>query len=132
MLRKEFDARMRVLEGEVEGEKAVTRYIFDQARRRGDNLAAVKTELEAIKMRLDHRDGEFVLLKSALNSHTALLLNVLTQDVGQLRLAMGDMRRDIRTMRTDIDTVRAEMGPMRTDIAAIRAAVAPREPPPGA
>ena len=150
--REEFDARVRVLESEVEGEKAVTPYIFDQARRNAENLAAVKTELESIKMRLDHHDGEFVLLKSALTSHTALL-NVLTQDVGQLRQGMGEMRRDmgqlrqemgdmrrdvdtvrveIGTMRADMDTMRTEMGAVRVDVAAIRAAVLPREPRPGA
>lgn len=82
--REEFEARMRVLEGDVAGEKAVTRHIFEQSRRNGDGLAAVKSELEAIKVRLDHHDGEFVLLKSALATHTALL-NVLVQDVRDIR-----------------------------------------------
>jgi hypothetical protein len=86
--REEFEARMRVFEGEVEGEKAVTRYIFDQARRNGDNLAAVKSDLEAIKARLDNHDGEFALLKTVLSTHTALL-NVLVQDVGLIRAALA-------------------------------------------
>lgn len=116
----------------------MTRYIFDQARRSADDLAAVKSELEAIKARLDNHDGEFVLVKSVLANHTALL-NVLTQDVGQLRLGMGEMRREMGAMRTgvdttraDIDTMRADIETMRADVAAIRAAVAPRESPPRA
>jgi hypothetical protein len=76
---------MRVFE--VEGEKVVTRHIFEQSRRNGDGLAAVKSELEAIKSRLDHHDGEFALLKSVLTTHTALL-NVLVQDVGMIRAAL--------------------------------------------
>ena len=85
--REEFEARMRVLEGEVEGEKTVSRYMFDQGRRNSESLAAVKSELEAIKSRLDHHDGEFALLKSVLTTHTALL-NVLVQDVGLIRAAL--------------------------------------------
>jgi hypothetical protein len=76
---------MRVFE--VEGEKVVTRHIFEQSRRNGDGLAAVKSELEAIKSRLDHHDGEFALLKSVLTTHTALL-NVLVQDVGMIHAAL--------------------------------------------
>ena len=44
----EFDnlrIRVDVLEREVEGEKTVTRYILEQTRRNGDDLAAVKTRL---------------------------------------------------------------------------------------
>jgi hypothetical protein len=86
--REEFEARMRVLGGEVEGEKAVARYIFEQTRRNGDNLAAVKSELEVIKARLDNHDGEFALLKTVLSTHTALL-NVLVQDVGLIRASLA-------------------------------------------
>jgi hypothetical protein len=75
-------------EGEVEGEKAVTCDIFEQARRNRDSLAAVKSELAAIKARLDNHDGEFALLKTVLSTHTAML-NVLVQDVGLSRAALA-------------------------------------------
>jgi hypothetical protein len=82
--REEFEARMRVLEGEVTGEKAVTRHILEQTHRNGDDLTAVRTELATVKSRLDHLAGEVALVKSELATDTALL-NVLVQDVALIR-----------------------------------------------
>ncbi len=140
--RREFEARIRVLEGEVAGEKTVTRYILEQTRRNGDDLATLTTES--------------ALNRATLTSHTALL-NVLVQDVGLMRNEMGamrtsqgrvehrldrleqrfdgleqtvgTMRSDMNTMRGDINTMRGDMDMMRGDIAAIRAALTPRDPP---
>ena len=60
--REEFDeikARVRVLEGEVEGEKMVTRYILEQTRRNGDDLAAVKARLDRVEQKLDALGNAF-------------------------------------------------------------------------
>ena len=51
--RDEFEARVGVLEQEVDGEKLVTRHILEQTRRNGDDLAA--TCLHP----LDDRRGHF-------------------------------------------------------------------------
>jgi hypothetical protein len=128
--REEFDGRMRVLEGEVEGEKLVTRHILEQTQRNGDDLAAVKA-------RVDHLSIDVALVRGAVTGHTALL-NVLVQDVGQLRQEVGGVRRDMGTMRADIAALgqlrqemgemRRDMGTMHADIAAIRTALAPRDP----
>jgi chromosome segregation ATPase len=152
--REEFDGRMRVLEGEVEGEKLVTRYILEQTQRNGDDLAALKTQV-------DRLSSDVALVRGAVTGHTALL-NVVVQDVGQLRQEMGGIRRDMgqlrqemqrdmgqlrqetqremgqlrQEMQRDMDQLRHEMrrgmgqlhhemGEMRADVAAIRAAVAP-------
>jgi hypothetical protein len=85
--RDEFNARMGVLEGEVEGEKAVTRHVLEQTYRIND-LAAVRSELGVVKRRLDHVAGDVALVKAAVTSHTALL-NVLVQDVGLIRAALA-------------------------------------------
>ena len=93
---------MRVLEGEVDGEKAVTRHILEQTHRNGDQLLAVRSdlatmrselattrsELGTVKSRVDHVSGEVALIKGVLNRHTALL-NVLVQDVGLIRGALA-------------------------------------------
>ncbi len=84
----------------------MTRHILEQTQRNGDDLAALKT-------RVDHLSNDVALVRGAVTGPTALL-NVLVQDVGQLRQEMGDIRRD--------------MGTMPADIAAIRAALAPRDP----
>lgn len=68
--REEFERRMRVLEGEVEGEKAVTRHILEQVRRNGDDLSTLK--------------GDMALVKAALTSQSTIL-SVLVQDVREMR-----------------------------------------------
>lgn len=71
--REEFTqlkTRVDVVEREVEGEKMVTRYILEQTRRNGDDLAAIRTRLDRIEGRVDEVDqdlkglrGEFVGLR---------------------------------------------------------------------
>jgi hypothetical protein len=78
--REEFTqikTRVDIVEREVEGEKMVTRYILEQSRRNGDDLATVKTRLDRIEGRVDEVDqdvkglraefgglgGEFVALR---------------------------------------------------------------------
>jgi uncharacterized protein YoxC len=51
--REEFEARVGVLDREVEGEKLVTRHILEQARRNADDLAAVKTRLDRVERKVD-------------------------------------------------------------------------------
>jgi hypothetical protein len=55
--REEFEARVGVLEDEVSGEKSVTRYILEQTRRNGDDLASLKTRLDRVETRLDGVEG---------------------------------------------------------------------------
>jgi uncharacterized protein YoxC len=49
--KEEFESRVRVLEREVEGEKLVTRYILEQTRRNGDDLAAIKGKIEGVDLK---------------------------------------------------------------------------------
>ena len=51
--REEFEARVGVLEREVEGEKMVTRHILEQTRRNSDDLAGIKSRLDRVETRLD-------------------------------------------------------------------------------
>jgi uncharacterized protein YoxC len=53
---EEFEARVGVLEREVEGEKVVTRYILEQTRRNGDDLAVVKARLDRLEQKVDGLD----------------------------------------------------------------------------
>jgi hypothetical protein len=51
--REEFEARVGALEQEVDGEKLVSRYILEQTRRNGDDLASLKTRMDRVETRLD-------------------------------------------------------------------------------
>jgi uncharacterized protein YoxC len=61
--REEFEARVGVLEREVDGEKMVTRHILEQTRRNSDDLAAVKTRLDRVEGKLDGVVEELTGLK---------------------------------------------------------------------
>ena len=61
--REEFESRVAVLEGEVEGEKLVTRHILEQTRRNGDDLAAIKTRLFRLEDKLDGVDLKTLVRK---------------------------------------------------------------------
>jgi uncharacterized protein YoxC len=51
--REEFEARVGLIEREVEGEKMVTRHILEQSRRNSDDLAAIKTRLDRVEGKVD-------------------------------------------------------------------------------
>jgi hypothetical protein len=51
-----LQARVEVLEGEVEGEKMVTRHILEQTRRNGDDLAALRTRMDRVERKVDGLD----------------------------------------------------------------------------
>jgi len=55
--REEFEARVGVIEREVEGEKMVTRHILEQSRRNSDDLAAIKTRLDRVEGKVDGLQG---------------------------------------------------------------------------
>jgi chromosome segregation ATPase len=54
--RDEFEARVGVLEREVEGEKIVMRHILQETRRNSDDLAAIKTRLDRVEGKVDGLD----------------------------------------------------------------------------
>jgi tetrahydromethanopterin S-methyltransferase subunit G len=55
---QELHGRVAVVEREIEGEKVVSRYILEQTRRNGDDLAALKTRLDRVESRLDRVESE--------------------------------------------------------------------------
>ncbi len=57
--RAEFEARIGVLEREIDGEKIVTRHILEQTRRNSDDLAALKTRVARVEEKVDGLDRRF-------------------------------------------------------------------------
>ena len=51
-----LEARVTIVEPEVEGEKLVTRHILEQTRRNGDDLAVIKARLSGVEQKLDGVD----------------------------------------------------------------------------
>src|SRR6185437_717202 len=92
--REEFDARVGVLEQEVEGEKMVTRHILEQTRHNGDDLAAIKTRLDRVEEKLVGVDLRAMARKvDGLDSNLAGLRRDLPKIVGDV---MRDVLREER------------------------------------
>ena len=110
----ELEIRVRELASEVEGEKAVTRQVYQQTVRNGDLLRAVQIATAEVASRVDHMVQEVVQNSALLRTH-GLRLEALTRDVTMLRNDLMSLRGD---MAERFDAV----------LEAIRA-VAPRDPP---
>ncbi|MEJ2379475.1 MAG: hypothetical protein P8Y53_23795 [Pseudolabrys sp.] len=93
--REEFDARVGVLEQEVEGEKMVTRHILEQARRNGDDIAAVKTRLDRVENRLDGVENRL----GGVENQTAGVGRKLDGLVRDLPRIVGDAVREVMDER---------------------------------
>jgi hypothetical protein len=75
--REEFEARVGVLEREVEGEKLVTRHILEQTRRNGDDLAAIKTRLDRVEEKVDSLDRKLDGLDRTVKDLTKSLAGIV-------------------------------------------------------
>ncbi len=137
------------MESEVIGEKAVTRSVFEQSVRNGDQLGALRSEvatakvdIQALTSRSDHVVQEVVQNTAALRNHGTLLA-LLQQDVSALRLDATELRRGqeainvrLDQMQADVDArfdrlesnVAARFDRLESNVAAILAVVAPRKP----
>ena len=93
--REEFEARVGVLEQEVEGEKVVTRYILEQTRRNGDDLASLKTRLDRVETRLESVEKGLNNLSSSFQAHVRSL-PAMMRDVMREVLQEGDPRPSAR------------------------------------
>jgi predicted RNase H-like nuclease (RuvC/YqgF family) len=115
-----LNIRVGIVESEVEGEKAVTRYAVEQVRLNTDELTAFRAEA---RLRLDRMVGDMALVKAAQITQGGTL-NILVQDVRELRTEMMAMRREMRTefgeLRTEVGQLRTEMNELRTEMNELR------------
>jgi hypothetical protein len=153
----DLESRMRFLESEMAGEKIVTRHILEKTQRNANEIAAVRVDIACLDSKIDCMAADITLINAAQISQGSML-NILVQDVRQMRMDMTQMRAEMRTeigqvrselrteigeMRTEIDEVRSEIGQVRSEmdarfnavdarfdavLAAIRA-IAPHAPP---
>src|SRR5437879_5630575 len=84
--REEFEARVGVIEREVEGEKMVTRHILEQSRRNSDDLAAIKTRLDRVEGKVDS----------------------LQTTVGGLQTTVGGLQATVNGLVRDLPTIVAD------------------------
>jgi seryl-tRNA synthetase len=82
--REEFQTRVGVLEREVEGEKMVTRYILEQSRRNGDDLAALKSRMDRFEARLDRVETRLDRVEQKLDSFRRDLPRIVAETVREV------------------------------------------------
>jgi chromosome segregation ATPase len=109
---EELENRVREMAGEINGEKAVTRHIFEQSRRNTTDLGAIRAEIGIMRTesgdRLDRLAGDMVLVNAALNSH-GIRLDSLTRDVGLLRGDVTALRRGQEELHVRLDHVEGRL-----------------------
>jgi chromosome segregation ATPase len=81
-----LEKRVSALEMEVEGEKVVTRYILEQVRRNGDDLAALRTRVGRVEERLD----------------------VVERRLSDIEMRLGRLETEVRSLRRDLPGIIAD------------------------
>jgi hypothetical protein len=97
----EVERRVRTVEEELNGEKHLTRYAVEQTARNGEVLHALRSDVSAVILRVDHLATDMAAVKAALAMH-GRALDVLQQDVRQLRTQMTEMRQEAVTRHTEL------------------------------
>jgi chromosome segregation ATPase len=117
----ELENRVRELSTEVEGEKVVTRQVYQQAVRNGDALRAVQLAVVEVTSRADHIVQEVIQNTAAVRTQGARL-DSLTRDTGLLRNDLTLLRRDIEATNGRLDQLQADATQIKDSVAAILAA----------
>jgi hypothetical protein len=95
------ERRVRTVEEELNGEKHLTRYAVEKTARNGEVLHALRSDVSAVILRVDHLAADMAAVKAALAMH-GRALDVLQQDVRQLRSQMTEMRQEAVTRHTEL------------------------------
>jgi hypothetical protein len=100
----ELERRVRTVEEELTGEKNLTRYAVEQTTRNSEVLLALRVDVSAVILRVDHLGADMAAVKAELAMH-GRALDVLQQDVRQLRGQMIEMRAEVSEIRTHMTDV---------------------------
>ncbi len=65
---KRVEDRVEAVAQDVDGEKLLSRYVLNQARQNGDDLAAIKTRVERIEDKVDRLESSLSGLRSEFQS----------------------------------------------------------------
>ncbi len=80
---KRVETRVEFVAQEVEGEKLLSRYILQQARKNGDDLAIVKSRMERVEEKADRLEQKFDRLEVRLPGMIAeVMREVLRENRG--------------------------------------------------
>lgn len=106
--REEFETRVGTLEREVEGEKLVTRHIFEQTRLNSADLATIKTQVDSIDRKIDRLDRKVGGLDQKIDGvdHRT---NGLADHIRAVRQDVTGLRDDVTGLATTLPTMIADV-----------------------
>lgn len=126
---EELEQRVREVGSEVEGEKVVTRRLYDQAVRTADQVGALRSEvataridIQAVGSQVDHMVQEVVQVSAALRTH-GLRLEALTRDIGLLRSDATELRRGQEEIHVRLDRHEDRFDALQGSVDALQRAV---------
>jgi chromosome segregation ATPase len=126
MIADDLENRVRELANEVEIEKLITRRVYDQAIRNGDQIGALRSEvgtarvdIQALTSQAEHIVGEIILCTASFRSQ-GVRLDSLTRDISLLRNEVTALRRGQEELHARIDPIEERIHALRVEIDALR------------
>ncbi len=130
----DLERRLRTAESDIVGDRHVSQYAAEQARRGTEAFLALRGEVAALRVyvvgttaRVDAIGENVAAINTMLVRH-GRAIEVLQQDVRELRqeqiamrAEMGEMRAAVGEMRADTVEMRAKMGEVRAEAGEMRA-----------
>jgi chromosome segregation ATPase len=121
---------VREISCEVKGEKAVTRQVYMQSIRNGDQIGALRCEvanarvdIQALTSQTEHMVGEVVQSTALMRSH-GLRLEALTRDIGLLRGDVTALRRGQEELHVQVDGLEPRLDQVEAELAELKAELA--------
>jgi hypothetical protein len=104
----DLESRMRYLESEMAGEKLVTREILQKTLRSRDEIAATRTDITRLDMKIDRMAADTSLINAA-QLGQGQMLNILVQDVRAIRTRQDAMDAKLLTMDSKLLTMDSKL-----------------------
>ncbi len=105
---KRVETRVEFVAQEVDGEKLLSRYILQQARQNGDDLAVLKARTERIEGKVDKLEQKVDKLEQKVDR--------LEAEVRGLRVDMSGLRSDMNGLRSDFDSSQSKLPGMIAEV----------------
>ncbi len=118
----DLERRLRTAESDIVGDRHVSQYAAEQARRGTEAFLALRAEVATLRVdvvgttaRVDAIGENVAAINTMLVRH-GRAIEVLQQDVRELRQEQIAMRGEMSEMRSEMSEMRAEMSEMRAEM----------------
>jgi chromosome segregation ATPase len=117
---EDLENKVREVAAKVEGEKQVTRRLYEQALRNSDQIGTLRLKVGTVITQNEKVVSEIVQTTSALRSPGARL-ETLTRDVVLLRNELTELRRGQEEIHVRVDRLDERVEALRIEVQGLRA-----------